>query len=64
MISTKPPTLDHIGDIFKIPLRSKYYVSIFSNNEKMENPSHSVQHFYVLQYHQTQKYSIQGYILS
>ena len=35
IINTKPPTPDHIGDVFKSPLRSEWYDSIFSNYEKM-----------------------------
>ena len=32
----KPPTPDHIGDVFKSPLRFYWYDSIFSNNDKTE----------------------------
>ena len=35
-IPTKPSTPDHIGDVVKIPLRSEWCDSIFSNYEKVE----------------------------
>ena len=52
ILPTKPPTPYHIEDVVSIALRSEWYDSIFSNDKKMENPPHSVHHFYILYYHQ------------
>ena len=35
ILTTKPPTPYHIGDIVKNPLRGEWYDSILSNYEKM-----------------------------
>ena len=60
---TLKKTPDRIGDVFKIPLISDWYDSIFQMMRKWQNPQHLLHHFYVLYYHQIQKYSDPGYIL-
>ena len=45
-------TPDRIGDVFKIPLISDWYDSIFQMMRKWQNIQHSVHHFDVLHYHQ------------
>ena len=34
-LNTKPPTPDHIGDLYKSPIISEWYDSIFPNYEEM-----------------------------
>ena len=60
---TKCPTPYHIGDIVKMTLKYDWQDSIFQMMRKDQNPPHSVNHFCVLRYYQTQKYSFQGYLL-
>ena len=36
VLTTNPPTPDHIGNVVKIPLRDELHDSIFTNFDKME----------------------------
>ena len=56
-LRTKLPTPYHIGDVVKKFLRSEWYYSIFQSMRKWQHPQHSVHHFYLRYYHQTQRYS-------
>ena len=59
----KSTTPDHNGDVVKSPLRSEWYDSIFQTMKNWKNLQHSVHRFYILYYHQIQRYSDPEYLL-